>query len=627
MSVLKIKDAEGNWVGVTAIKGDKGESGVSPNITVNTNTSTTYKLRVTTKDKDFITPNLKGQGGGNGSANGEVGTIANYKDIDGEIIPPYNMDLPPLPMFKGGTRYAFERPVKMLIYIGEPDENGNYDVDKYKEIDAEYNEDTDAYEVFVPTPDSGFLTDYVIYNPIPKKDWDTWENPNILNILNPTDEKIGYTDSKGEIYMLPNNKLSIYNSGDAWISYNKYKKEFTGEPYIKAGDYNIGIYDRKDFAFILDEPVLFSAYDTKEKIFKEPVEVPYPSDQWDSFMNELPCFAVGNDYSIGDGLYLQCCGEMEGWGNSVLMRYAEEIRDNNLLDTREYDWVIADTHTIATKMEEHKAQPIAPAMYVGLKPLKNYTIETTAGDCAIVLPNNRTEFFITKRTEMAYPSVLKSVVVKKSYAQEVGTHNGGLTAGVVTGGNKLENGTVIYYNVVDKSQDPVGMIECPTSLSCPNVYLKRGESYTFQVEDEDEMYGIWVMCANESEYKGIKIVEGVQPYSELMAERMASGATKFNLKVYAEKYDNNEIMAEYNIKLCDNTTENDYCRLTDNVTIKNFDLDDFTMNGHSHKTVEVTDLEDRLTELRVPTMKLNTATLVDGESELAENTFYFVYEE
>ena len=79
---------------------------------------TTYKLRVTTEEKDFITPNLKGQGGTGGSGNisSELGTIDNYKEIEGEIIPTYNMDLPPLPMFMGGTRYAFERPVVLKVH-------------------------------------------------------------------------------------------------------------------------------------------------------------------------------------------------------------------------------------------------------------------------------------------------------------------------------------------------------------------------------------------------------------------------------------------------------------------------------------------------------------------------------
>lgn len=623
MSVLKIKDASGNWVGVTAIKGEKGEAGVSPKIHVTANNSTTYKLRIETEEKEFITPNLKGQGGtGGGNVSSELGTIDNYKKLDGENIPAYNMDLPPLPCFEGGTRYAFERPVTMLVYVGEPDENDNYDIDKYLRIDAVLNETSGVYEVSVPTEKTGTITDYVIYNPIPKKEWDTWANPNLVNVLDVTDRRIGCRNRADGLYWLPNNKNSVFNSGDAWISYYKYKDAFDKD-ITRPGDYQIAVYDRKSFPFILDEPVLFYEYDPKEKIYKEPVEVKYPSPQWTQKINDMPAFKVGNDYTLED-VYLGACGEEEGWGNSVIMRQATRIKEQNLLEGREWDLVIASPSTVNNHLMEHGAKPLAPAMYVGLKPLNNYTIESTAGDCALVLSNNITNHFVTKETEVCYPSTIKSVVVKKSQAQDVGTGNGGgAFGGTVTGGSKLENGTVLHFNVVDTSADPVGMMEIPTYISCPTVYLKRGESYTFQVEDEDDMYGIWVMCLDEEDYKGIKIVEGIQPYSELMAERMASGATKFNVKVYADNFDDNEIMAEYNIRLCENTTDDSYCRFLTNNTIKHFDLDDFSMNGHTHDIEKMEGVEEL--KATIPKMVLSTATLADGESELAENTFHFVY--
>ena len=59
--------------------------------------------------------------------------------------------------------------------------------------------------------------------------------------------------------------------------------------------------------------------------------------------------------------------------------------------------------------------------------------------------------------------------------------------------------------------------------------------------------------------------------------------------------------------------------------MSNFDLDDFTMTGHTHSIAEMTDLN--IVTDTIPKMQLSTSTLVDGESELAENTFYFVYEE
>jgi hypothetical protein len=58
MSVLKIKDSQGNWVGVPQIKGDKGErgergltgqDGISPTVTI---TPITGGHRITITDKD-----------------------------------------------------------------------------------------------------------------------------------------------------------------------------------------------------------------------------------------------------------------------------------------------------------------------------------------------------------------------------------------------------------------------------------------------------------------------------------------------------------------------------------------------------------------------------------------------
>lgn len=41
----------------------KGDPGFSPEITVETSTTSTYQLRIKTEDDEFITPNLKGGGG------------------------------------------------------------------------------------------------------------------------------------------------------------------------------------------------------------------------------------------------------------------------------------------------------------------------------------------------------------------------------------------------------------------------------------------------------------------------------------------------------------------------------------------------------------------------------------
>jgi len=47
-------------------QGEQGEPGVSPEITVEESTASSYKLRIKTDDDEFVTPNLKGSGGSGG---------------------------------------------------------------------------------------------------------------------------------------------------------------------------------------------------------------------------------------------------------------------------------------------------------------------------------------------------------------------------------------------------------------------------------------------------------------------------------------------------------------------------------------------------------------------------------
>lgn len=641
MSVLKIKDAEGNWIGVTAIKGEQGVAGISPKINVTTNTNTTYKLRIQTEDREFVTPNLKGGSGSSSGNNGvdpAVGTIVNYKAFDGRNIPTYNNNMPPLQCFKGGTTYLFEREVTFLVYFGEIDSNGNMDIDKYGVYTGS--------RISVPTTYNGYLVDYAIYNPIPKKDWDTWENPNILKIINHMYTGIGVEAENGTI-MYPNLKITgstkYFSNGNARIT-NSILTDVGGDKYIKKGMYDIAVYDRSSFPFILDELPQLWKYDDKTKEFTNPVELKYPSSVWDTTEADCSVFAKGKDRTLQRELDLSACleytdsagthaGKPYPNGSKKLMGVAEREREALAKEgvrgsdyDRCYDMVIAKPQDISNFLSDYDAQPIAPVMYVGLQPLKNYTIESLAGDCAIILPNSGgfgSKLHITKEKHVCYPSTVKLAYASKNTVNSIGLSNG--IGGVVTGSTSLSNGTAFILESIDETQDPDEQIEVPCALTCPDIYLKKGESYTFQIEDEDDMYGIWVCCWQEEDYEGIKIVEGIESYSSLMYERIASGATKFNLKIYADSFDANEIMQEYNIRLSDNTTESDYCRYLTNETIKNYDLDVFSMNGHTHTLSDMTDLEEL--KATIPKMILSTGTLADGVSELAENTFHFVYED
>ena len=549
--------------------------------------------------------------------------------------------MPPLQCFEGGTTYVFDHEVTMLVYDGGIDENGNTNIDDY----ISYT----GTEIFVPTLKTGYLTDYVIYNAAPKQPWDTWENPNIINVLEANDPKFWkwYDSVVGDnragyrkIANLPNLKISKYNlqtienpfdNGDAYISYSSdlFKEKDYSTMELKKNHCDVAVYASADFPFVLDEPIKFCEYDTDTKEYSNPVEIPYPSKEFDNMVDTYSQFKRGVEHTL-EGLYLDCCDEKgEIPGTRHLMSLAEKEAEEREND-RCYEMVIATQTAIDAHLYEHKAKPLCPAMYIGLEPLKNYTIESLAGDCGIVFSKNITKKHITKESHILYPTTTKTVQVNTSTATQVGgTGSGTGSVGGTSTGPGLGNGVVVSYDYIDTTKDPLGKAEIPCGLSCPNLYLKKGESYTFQVEDEDQHYGIWVCCWQEEDYQGVKVVEGIEPYSLLMEERMASGATKFNIKTYwtptEKSVDENEIMQEFNIRLCDNTAATDYCRYLTSDTIKSFDLDDFTMVGHEHKLSDVSDLDDL--KNTIPKMVLSLNTLIDGESELPENTFYFVYEE
>jgi hypothetical protein len=311
----------------------------------------------------------------------------------------------------------------------------------------------------------------------------------------------------------------------------------------------------------------------------------------------------------------------------------EKAEENGTPRDKKYSMLFGNASGKNNVLVGHNAYAKTPAMYVGLEPGKNYTIETLSGDCGLMLPSyigiDETAY-ISKITTVCYPTTSKDIYVSKGYVQEVGGNHGGI-ASSITGGNKLETGTTISYEHIDTTEDPEYMIDIPCRYSCPAVYLNKGESYTFTVDDDYNMYGLYIGCWDEADYQGIKIVEGVEPYSLLMAERLASGATKFNVKAYwtpGEEWvsvDDNIIQAEYNIRLAENTSGNDYCRYLNNSIIKHYDLDEFTMTGHQHTLESISDLGDL--KATIPKMVLSTSTLVDGISPLEENTFWFVYEE
>lgn len=73
---LTVRDGERGEQGA---KGDQGDEGFSPVITVLENTEYVYKLKIRTKEGEFITPNLKGAG----TATGDYDDLIDKPKING----------------------------------------------------------------------------------------------------------------------------------------------------------------------------------------------------------------------------------------------------------------------------------------------------------------------------------------------------------------------------------------------------------------------------------------------------------------------------------------------------------------------------------------------------------------
>lgn len=136
-----------------------------------------------------------------------------------------------------------------------------------------------------------------------------------------------------------------------------------------------------------------------------------------------------------------------------------------------------------------------------------------------------------------------------------------------------------------------------------------------------QLRNIRLCCYDIEDYKNLKIVEGTIPWTQLISERIASGATRFNLKVY-DNLGKADLMAEHNIKLYDNCDENNYVRFLKTKVIEHLDLDLFSQNGHKHKVADLLDTEN----LHIPVITAGTADYADGQTALADGHIYLYYE-
>ena len=631
MSILKIKNEKGEWQGVTSVKGEKGEPGISPDITVAKNDKNTYKLRINTKERQFTTPNLKGDAAASiGNTDGELGRIDNWYEWEGHRVTPANGDLPALPRLEThNTRYCFDHDVVMYTMDGLPNDKGICSFEDYTRHEGSV--------ITVPPNGQETLTDYVIYNARPKYEWDTWDDKQLMK----KERRLGF----------PNMAARTPN----------------GDCPFTPGDWNwidVKMYDAADIPAVADTGLLYFGKapgigeDNEEGVVGDAPEI--PDGQLMELDRETPPLLglISVAPRMKTGIWMtfdqdaegNCCGEDYQWGISRILERIHE-HDQAVQDhPREMGCVLVCDGDLqkATDCEDYNVFKEAQGcrgIAVALNPNTNYTIESLNGPVAILASSTSiTSYhgesmcyhpYVTKvKTDLFETRVETVTVSKGNEATIVGANTIEPTGKVATSQDKIFGTRLMYYT--NDKPAYVGRAEVPAVCRTPHKVIDKDESFTFRTGTTynggfmgNPHYGVYLFCWNEEDYAGIKITEGIEKYSDVNAERIAAGATKMKMSVKFGNPNDETILGnddinyyEYNIRLSDTTDDNGYVRYLTNECKKSYDLDEFSLVGHHHTVDEI----DNIADLKIPTMEISVETLVDGVSPLEENHYYFVVE-
>jgi hypothetical protein len=624
MSVLKIKNENGEWQGVTSIKGEQGEAGVSPDITVYKNDRKTYQLKIDTKARMFTTPNLKANESAYiGNTDGELGVIDNWFDPEGHRVGVALSELPQLPRLPAqyATRYCFDHPVVMYTMEGEPN-----DQDIFSWEDYDRHEGT---EITVQPNGQEYLNDYIIYDARPKYEWDTWEEKQLMEKVNGYPDMMANWDKYNDKYVHPG---CPFQPGD-WNWINGYMVDANEIPAVcDVGLLNYGtpradgtFGDGTEMELDVQTPPLYNLVRTA------------PAMKNGIWMN-MAQYAEGN-----------CCGEEKDWGITKILNHAKSQPANREAFPKEMSMVLvsesdinkatdADGNNMFKGAEKHMG------IMVALSPSKYYTIESLGGQVAIFSPcagftnytgeQGNLGKYVTKVKKDLYETRVETITIsRREETQIIGATTTGAQGKVPVGQDKVLGTTLMYY--VNEDPAYVGRAEVPAVLRTPHKVIEKGEHCTFRIgntyqEFAPNYWGVYLFCWNEEDYSRIKITEGIEPYSVLESERIASGATKFNMKVkFGDEDDGlgdpDASIHEWNIRLVDDTDNGGYVRYSTKEIKKSYDLDEFSLVGHHHELDDIIDIEELSNT--IPKMELSTVSLADGVSPLEENSFYFVYDE
>lgn len=623
MSILKIKNEQGEWQGITSVKGEKGDQGVSPDIVVSQNDRKGYKLTIDTKYRKFTTPNLRADASAYiGNTDGELGMIDNWYEPEGHRVTPALSALPQLPRLPSDyvTRYCFDHPVVMYTMEGEANDKDIFSWEDYERHEGS--------EIVVEPNGQDYLNDYIIYDARPKYEWDTWEDKQLMEKVNGYPDMMANWDKSNDKYIHP------------------------GCPFT-PGQWNwIDAYmiDAKEVPAVCDTGLLNYGTPRDDGTFGEGtrMELDPQTPPLYNLIRTAPGMKNGIWMTIAQNAEGNCCGEENAWGISKILYHVNKQAEWRESHPAEMNMVLvsegdiakandADGNNMFKTAEKHRG------IMVALSPSKYYTIESLNGQVAIFSPcagfTNYTGDepnlgkYVTKVKKDLYETKVETITIsRREETQIVGAETTGSQGKVPVCQDKVLGTTLMYY--VNDNPNYVGRAEVPAILRTPQKVINKGESCTFRIGNTYQPFapnywGVYLFCWNEEDYAGIKITEGIEPYSVIESERIASGATKFNMKVcFGDDNDGlgdpDAPIYEWNIRLVDTTEDGGYVRYATNEIKKSYDLDEFSLVGHHHELADIDDLQNLVDT--IPVMELSTQTLSDGASPLEENHFYFVYE-
>lgn len=501
-------------------------------------------------------------------------------------------DMPAIRTYAGGTRIIFDKETTMRIYKGET-QDGYFDQSKYVEYTGTV--------IDLPDTEDGYLTDYIIYNPI-VTDLEA-EDPNIF-VLRDYDEN---RDGMEEIIAMAPPKGWAFPS---WFGVSNLDADTLHQHLRYSEESHYEVHNMVDKGYIIH----WASYAD----YSRPAYRPYMTLDDEATASPNTVQGAINAYRVDIGTPYEQLTKVNTMGLGV--NIDDFSKFTNTTKNPEFPECYYDGQSNAVDLGsdglyhpengcfQYKGSDTNRMLYVMLPPGKTYTIECTTSKIGWRNVNTRSaktwgvsqcrvDGYVTKNYKTVDGSYY---LVHNSYDSEKDD---------IDLFNKLhEYSYVPFYTTDDETGDEGG-------------YLTINNEY-------DGNYKCNLIALGVADYscaKDIKIVEGTVPYSQL-----TGNAARTFVNIQSTSATNNLLGETYTIVFStDDDAENDYARYSDNAILKYINVDNenaYADVEHTHTMEDITDyvapdLSEFVTKAEIPDTS-NLAT----KDEIPNLTGYLKYE-